>query len=409
MENRLFMGNNILTRTCIGLFLFSVVACGGTKGHKNFLSANIEHAAAQYGLQIDALEKNDKILIPRTVNFKGDMVYAHRGWDWTLGFFPGSLWHLYNLTKDEYWKQKAEKYTEYLHKEQYNTSHHDIGFIIGCSFLNGIRMGGEEGYKPVVVQAAKSLSTRFRPGAGIIQSWNADKGRPLQMGWKCPVIIDNLMNLELLFEATRISGDSAYYDIAVSHADKTLKNHFREDGSSYHVVDYNPETGEVLKRCTAQGYSDESAWARGQAWAIYGYTMCYRYTHRPAYLNQAKKVYEFIFTHSNLPEDLVPYWDFDALNIPNELRDVSAAAITASALYELSVFSGNKEYKVTADKIMKTLSSPAYRAEIGKNHHFLLMHSVGSFPDRAEIDVPLNYADYYYLEALNRKRDLEKH
>ena len=228
------------------------------------------------------------------------------------------------------------------------------------------------------------------------------------MGWKCPVIIDNLMNLELLFEATRLSGDSTYYNIAVSHADKTLKNHFRKDGSSYHVVDYDPETGEVLKRCTAQGYSDESAWARGQAWAIYGYTMCYRYTHCQAYLNLAKKVYEFIFTNSNLPEDLIPYWDFDALNIPKELRDVSAATITASALYELSAFSNNKEYKETADKIMKTLSSPAYRAEIGENHYFLLMHSVGSFPDCTEIDVPLSYADYYYLEALRRKRDLEK-
>lgn len=391
---------------CIGLYLFSVVACGGVKVQKDFLSANIEHAAVQYGLQIDAIEKNDKILIPRTVNAKGDMVYAHRGWDWTLGFFPGSLWHLYNLTGDEYWKQKAEKYTESLYKEQYNTSHHDIGFIIDCSYLNGIRMGGKEEYKSVVVQAAKSLSTRFRPNAGIIQSWNADKGRPLKMGWKCPVIIDNLMNLELLFEAAQLSGDSTYYDIAVSHADKTLKNHFRKDGSSYHVVDYNPETGEVFKRCTAQGYSDESAWARGQAWAIYGYTMCYRYTHRPAYLNQAKKVYEFIFTNSNLPEDLIPYWDFDALNIPNEPKDASAAAVTASALYELSVFSNNKEYKETADKIMKTLSSPTYRAEIGKNHYFLLMHSVGSFPDCAEIDVPLSYADYYYFEALRRKRDL---
>lgn len=373
------MGNDILTRTCIGLFLFSMVACGGVKGRKDFVSTNIEHAAAQYGLQVDALEKNDKILIPRTVNAKGDMVYAHRGWDWTLGFFPGSLWYLYDLTGNEYWQQKAEKYTEYLHKEQYNTSHHDIGFIIGCSFLNGMRMGSREEYKPVVVQAAKSLSTRFRSNAGIIQSWNADKGRPLKMGWKCPVIIDNLMNLELLFEATRLSGDSTYYNIAVSHADKTLENHFREDGSSYHVVDYNPETGEVLKRCTAQGYSDESAWARGQAWAIYGYTMCYRYTHSPVYLKQAKKVYEFIFTNSNLPEDLIPYWDFDALNIPNELRDASAATIMASALYELSVFSNNKEYKETADKIMETLSSPAYRAEIGKNHYFLLMHSDGVF------------------------------
>ena len=403
------MGNDILTRTCIGLFLFSMVACGGVKGRKDFVSTNIEHAAAQYGLQVDALEKNDKILIPRTVNAKGDMVYAHRGWDWTLGFFPGSLWYLYDLTGNEYWQQKAEKYTEYLHKEQYNTSHHDIGFIIGCSFLNGMRMGSREEYKPVVIQAAKSLSTRFRSNAGIIQSWNADKGRPLKMGWKCPVIIDNLMNLELLFEATRLSGDSTYYNIAVSHADKTLENHFREDGSSYHVVDYNPETGEVLKRCTAQGYSDESAWARGQAWAIYGYTMCYRYTHSPVYLKQAKKVYEFIFTNSNLPEDLIPYWDFDALNIPNELRDASAATIMASALYELSVFSNNKEYKETADKIMETLSSPAYRAEIGKNRYFLLMHSVGSFPDRAEMDVPLSYADYYYLEALKRKRDFGKH
>lgn len=408
MDYWLFMENNILTRTCIGLFIFSVVACGGVKGQKDFLSASIEHATVQYGLQIDALEKNDKILIPRTVNAKGDMVYAHRGWDWTLGFFPGSLWHLYDLTSDECWKQKAEKYTESLHKEQYNTSHHDIGFIIDCSYLNGLRMSGKEEYKSVVVQAAKSLSTRFRPNAGVIQSWNVDKGRPFKMGWKCPVIIDNLMNLELLFETTRLSGDSTYYNIAVSHADKTMKNHFREDGSSYHVVDYNPETGEVLKRCTAQGYSDESAWARGQAWAIYGYIMCYRYTHCSAYLNQAKKVYEFIFTNSNLPEDLIPYWDFDALNIPNELRDASAAAITASALYELSAFSHNIEYKKTADKIMKTLSSPAYRAEIGKNHNFLLMHSVGSFPDCAEIDVPLSYADYYYLEALRRKRDLEK-
>ena len=186
-----------------------------------------------------------------------------------------------------------------------------------------------------------------------------------------------------------------------------MKNHFRENGSSYHVVDYNPQTGDVLNRCTAQGYSDESAWARGQAWAIYGYTMCYRYTRQLEYLNQAKKIYEFIFTNLNLPDDLVPYWDYDALNIPNEPRDVSAAAITASALYELSVFSNNEEYKNTADKIMEVLSSPDYQAEIGENHYFLLMHSVGSYPDHVEIDVPLNYADYYYLEALKRKGDLD--
>lgn len=387
--------------------LFSLVACGEIKEGDNSMKTTIEQAAAQYRLQAETLEKEGKIRIPRTVNPEGKMIYARRKWDWTIGFFPGSLWYLYNLTNDEYWKGKAERYTEYLEKEQYNTTHHDIGFVVGCSFLNGLRMGCKEEYKPVVVQAARSLATRFRPGAGVIQSWNTDKGRPLQMGWKCPVIIDNMMNLELLFEATRLSGDSTYYDIAVSHIGKTLENHFREDGSSYHVVDYDPQTGEVLGRCTAQGYSDESAWARGQAWAIYGYTMAYRYTRRPEYLAQAEKVYEFVFTHLNLPADLVPYWDFDALNIPNEPRDASAAAIIASALYELSYFSNDKEYKNTADKILEALSSPAYRAETGRNHYFLLMHSVGSWPDHVEVDVPLNYADYYYLEALKRKRDVE--
>lgn len=399
--------NHFFSRTYIWLSLLSLVACGENKGGDHSMKVAIEQSAAQYRLQAEALEKEDKIRIPRTVDAEGKMIYARRKWDWTVGFFPGSLWYLYDLTGDGYWKRKAECYTKYLEKEQYNTTHHDIGFVVGCSFLNGLRMGHKEEYKPVVVQAAKSLATRFRPEAGVIQSWNIDKGRPLQMGWKCPVIIDNMMNLELLFEATRLSGDSTYYNIAVSHADQTLENHFREDGSSYHVVDYDPRTGEVLGRCTAQGYSDESAWARGQAWAIYGYTMAYRYTRRPEYLDRAEKVYEFVFTHLNLPADLVPYWDFDALNIPNEPRDASAAAIIASALYELNCFSDNKEYKNTADKILEALSSPAYRAETGRNHYFLLMHSVGSWPDHVEVDVPLNYADYYYLEALKRKRDVE--
>lgn len=401
------MMNHFFSRTYIWLSLLSLVACGENKGGDHSMKVAIEQSAAQYRLQAEALEKEDKIRIPRTVDAEGKMIYARRKWDWTVGFFPGSLWYLYDLTGDGYWKRKAECYTKYLEKEQYNTTHHDIGFVVGCSFLNGLRMGHKEEYKPVVVQAAKSLATRFRPEAGVIQSWNIDKGRPLQMGWKCPVIIDNMMNLELLFEATRLSGDSTYYNIAVSHADQTLENHFREDGSSYHVVDYDPRTGEVLGRCTAQGYSDESAWARGQAWAIYGYTMAYRYTRRPEYLDRAEKVYEFVFTHLNLPADLVPYWDFDALNIPNEPRDASAAAIIASALYELNCFSDNKEYKNTADKILEALSSPAYRAETGRNHYFLLMHSVGSWPDHVEVDVPLNYADYYYLEALKRKRDVE--
>jgi uncharacterized protein YyaL (SSP411 family) len=217
-----------------------------------------------------------------------------------------------------------------------------------------------------------------------------------------------MMNLELLFKAAELSGDSSLREIAVKHADRTLKEHFREDGSSYHVVDYDPQTGEVRSRQTAQGYSDSSAWARGQAWALYGYTMCYRYTHDEKYLAQAKKVYGFLFGNTNMPADFVPYWDFDDPAIPDTWRDVSSAAIIASALYELYGFNNNTEYKEHADAIVASLSSPAYRSGIGENGGFLLMHSVGSVPHGSNIDVPLNYADYYFLEALTRKRDLEK-
>ena len=180
------------------------------------------------------------------------------------------------------------------------------------------------------------------------------------------------------------------------------------DNSCYHVVDYDLTTGAVRKRQTAQGFADESAWARGQAWALYGYTVCYRYTKDPRYLEQAQKVYAYIFSHNNLPEDLIPYWDFDAVNIPNEPRDASSAAVIASALYEMSTYLSDSKYTATADKIIESLSSPAYRAPIGSNGNFILMHSVGSIPHGQEIDVPLNYADYYFLEALIRKQRLEK-
>lgn len=386
---------------CIALFFTFVCAC--ERVEENYLSENVEYAAAQYDLLIEKLEKNGKPWAPRTVDTKGNIVYARNVWDWTSGFFAGSLWYLYNLTGDEKWKTLAKKYTEALKQQQYITSHHDIGFIIGCSYLNGMRMG-QEAYDTIIVQAAKSLSTRFRSGAGVIQSWNTRTGWQAQRGWECPVIIDNMMNLEILFEATSLSGDSTFYNMAVSHADMTLKNHFRMDGSSYHVVDYDMRTGKVRSRCTAQGYSDESAWARGQAWGIYGY---YRYTRQLKYLEQAEAAYEFVCTHPNLPEDLIPYWDFDAVNIPHELRDASAAAIMAAALYELSMYSNKAKYKETADKVMHSLSSSDYRSKIGENHNFLLMHSVGSYPHGNEIDVPLIYADYYFLEALKRKRDCD--
>lgn len=291
----------------------------------DFIQDNIDNAVAQNTIQTDIIEKSGKILNPRTINADGSISYIPID-DWCSGFFPGSMWLTYNLTGDKKWLPLAEKYTEALDSVKYLKWHHDVGFMIGCSYLNGYRFADKE-YKDVIVEAAKSLSTRFRPGAGVIQSWDADKGWQGTRGWKCPVIIDNMMNLELLFEATAFSGDSTFYNIAVKHADTTMAHHFRPDNSCYHVVDYDPETGEVRKRQTAQGYADESSWARGQAWALYGYTTCYRYTKDKKYLDQAQKVYNFIFTNKNLPEDLVPYWDYDAPNIPNEPRDASAATV----------------------------------------------------------------------------------
>ncbi|WP_373125344.1 glycoside hydrolase family 88 protein [Bacteroides sp. HPS0048] len=393
--------------SALGISLLVLTSCNSQKPvEKDFIQDNIDNAVAQNTIQTDIIEKSGKILNPRTIDEKGNIVYIPID-DWCSGFYPGSMWLTYELTGDKKWLPLAEKYTEALDSIKHLKWHHDVGFMIGCSYLNGYRLADKKAYKDVIVEAARSLSTRFRPNAGVIQSWDADRGWQGTRGWKCPVIIDNMMNLELLFEATALSGDSTFYNIAVKHADTTMAHHFRPDNSCYHVVDYDPETGEVRKRQTAQGYADESAWARGQAWALYGYTTCYRYTHDKKYLDQAQKVYNFIFTNKNMPEDLVPYWDFDAPNIPNEPRDASAASCTASALYELETYLPGNNYKATADKIMESLGSPAYRAAVGTNGNFILMHSVGSIPHGAEIDVPLNYADYYFLEALIRKREME--
>ncbi len=392
------------------LFLLTVALtasfCGTQSGKstEDFVGANVKFAAAQYGLQAAAIEDSGRILNPKSF-IDGKIKYI-KPREWTSGFFPGSMWYLYELTGDARWKEWGMKYTEALDTIQYLTSHHDVGFMIGSSYGNGLRLTGNEAYKGVIIQAARSLCTRFRPGAGIIQSWNVS-GWQAERGWECPVIVDNMMNLELLFKATELSGDSSFYHIAVSHADKTIANHFRPDYSTWHVVDYNMADGTIRHKETAQGYSHESTWARGQSWAIYGYVIMFRATGDQKYLDQAEKAYEFVANHPNYPADGVPYWDYNAPGIPDTLRDASAGAILASALYELSTYSKPDYYKAQADKIMETLASPAFRAVEGENGNFLLMHSVGSIPHKSEIDVPLNYADYYFLEALKRKRDLE--
>lgn len=238
--------------TTLGISLLVLAGCAGQKqAESNFIQENIDNAVAQETIQTDIIEKSGKILNPRTIDKDGNIVYVPID-DWCSGFFPGNIWHMYELTGDQKWLPLAEKYTEDLDSVQYLTWHHDVGFMIGSSYLNGYRFAGKEEYKPVIIQTAKSLSTRFRPAAGVLQSWDADKGWQAERGWKCPVIIDNMMNLELLFEASRLSGDSTFYNIARKHADTTMANHFREDNSCYHVVDYDPETGEVRKRQTAQ-------------------------------------------------------------------------------------------------------------------------------------------------------------
>ncbi len=381
------------------------LGCKSKPAEENIIDENIAVAEQQIGTLCQQSLATGEPRIPST--FKNDKVVYVPIDDWVSGFFAGTLWYMYELTGDEKWAVDARSHTMILDSVKYLTWHHDVGFMINCSYGNALRLAPAEGDSEVMVTAARSLATRFNPATGLIQSWNVNRGWQAERGWLYPVIIDNMMNLELLFKAAEMSGDTTLRDIAVKHADRTMAEHFRPDGSCYHVVDYDPETGEVRRRCTAQGYADESAWARGQAWALYGYTLCYRYTRDERYLRHAEKVCNYLFNDPGMPEDLVPYWDFDAPDIPDACRDASSAAVIASGLYELYTYTDNEKYKEYADKMVASLSTPAYRAEVGQNGGFILMHSVGSIPHNSSIDVPLNYADYYFLEALLRKRDIE--
>lgn len=350
---------------------------------------------AEYQLMDAAKTYKASKLNPRTFE-NGKIVFAGSN-DWTCGFFPGSLWYMFELTKNEKIKTEAEYYTVLNYTVQYRKNTHDLGFMLYCSYGNGLRLTGDTAYKKVLISGAKSLETRFHHQVGLIKSWDSRKQ------WQYPVIIDNMMNLEFLCEVSKITGDKRLKEICISHADKTMKNHFRPDNSSYHVVDYDSITGIVLHKQTAQGYADNSSWARGQAWGLYGFTMMYRETKDPKYLEQAQKIAAYILNYPTLPKDKIPYWDYNAPNIPNEPRDASAAAITASALIELSLCVKNHpEYFKTAETILQSLSSDEYLAAKGENGLFILKHSTGNWPKKSEVDVPLNYADYYYLEAISR-------
>lgn len=324
--------------------------------------------------------------------------------DWCSGFVAGSLWQAYTLTGDKEFMQLAAEYTKPLEQEKFNGKTHDMGFKMLCSFGQGYNITKDTAYRTILIQSARTLVTRFNEKVGAIRSWDHNQDK-----WQFPVIIDNMMNLELLFWASKQTGDQRYKEIAVTHAQTTMANHFRPDNSSYHVIGYDTLTGKVLQKNTHQGLSHESAWSRGQAWGLYGYTMCYRETKLESFLLQAEKIAAYILEHPNLPKDKIPYWDFDAPASPQTPRDASAAAITASALYELAQYlPAKKEYYIkSAEAILASLTRD-YASKPGENKGFLLGHSTGSFPSKTEVDVPINYADYYYLEALLRQGNYSK-
>ena len=356
---------------------------------------------AEKQLQHTAEDLRDGLKFPRSTSLDGTWKTVSI-YDWTSGFFPGCLWYAFENNHNPFFKKAAEQWTQELDSIQYYRGTHDLGFMIFCSYGNGYRLTKNQNYKNVILQTAKSLITRFNPKVGCIKSWDDSR-------WPYPVIIDNMMNLELLFWASRNGGTKDIYNIALSHAEKTMQNHFREDGSTYHVIGYDTATGKVLTKETAQGCADSSCWARGQAWSIYGFTVSYRFTKDRRFLHTAQRAADYFIAH--LPADYVPYWDFQAPNIPDATRDASAAAIAASGLFELSTYAVDpvlrKKYYEAAENILRSLCSSSYLAE-GTSSHAILNHCVGHEPNNNEIDVSLIYADYYFLEALSRYKSLLK-
>jgi len=389
----------------------------------SFIKESFVKAEKQYEFltkEADAIK-----LFPRTTNKAGKLVGTNE-WDWTGGFFPGSLWFLYHQSGNEQTKNAAIRWTEALEKAKDFTVNHDIGFVMYCSYGNAIKYLDDpakvKAYKDLIIYSANTALKRYDPKVGLIKSWDSKGGWDKSKPWKYPVIIDNMMNLEMLCYVSDLTGDPKFRQVAISHADKTMKNHFRPDYSTYHVVDYDL-SGNVVHRQASQGYADNSTWARGQAWAIYGFTMMYRETKKPEYLETAQKAAKFYMNHPNLPKDKIPNWDFNAgqegytpvvdfskRNLNYIPRDASAAAIVASALIELSTFSKGKDKKAYlnfAKETLETLSGPEYFAGYGENGGFLLKHCVGSLPHNSEIDGPLVYADYYFLEGLTRLKELK--
>lgn len=391
----------------IGAFILS--SCAVEKDEKLDVDSALAYCDVQIHRALEKLEEGGKIdysMQPR--NILSDEKYWNcrkvSKEEWTGGFWPGILWYDYEATQNDTIRMLAEKYTESLELfSRIPAYDHDLGFLVFCSYGNGYRLTHNPVYRDVILATADSLATLFNPKVGTILSWP----RNVEMLGGHNTIMDNMINLEMLFWAARNGGDRRLFDMAVSHADKTMENQFRPDYSSYHVAVYDTVTGKCVKKCTHQGYSDDSMWARGQAWAIYGYTVVFRETGNPKYLEFVEKLVDAYM--KKLPEDYVPYWDFNAPDIPDAPRDASAACVVASALLEMSDFYGNgkgEKYREAAEKMLCSLSSEKYQSR-GRNVAFLL-HSTGHWPAKSEIDASIIYADYYYIEALTRLKRLNE-
>jgi unsaturated chondroitin disaccharide hydrolase len=397
-----------MNKMIVGLGFMLLVSCNSLKVESFDVTKSLDYCASQTQRTLTQLKGDSAIdytMMPRNI-LKGSNTWSCRKAtkeEWTSGFWPGVLWYDFENTKDTKIKQEAEKYTQSLGFLSRTSAYdHDLGFLVFCSYGNGYRLTGNPVYKQVLLNTADTLATLYNSKVGTILSWP----RQIELNdWPHNTIIDNMINLELLFWAAKNGGGKKLYDIAVSHADHTMKNQFKPDYSCYHVALYDTITGKFIKGITHQGYSDKSMWARGQAWSIYGFTLCYRETHDKKYLDFALKVADAYL--KRLPYDEVPYWDFDAPQIPNAPRDASAACVVASALLEMSTYlngdSGTK-YKNDAVKMLKNLSTPAYLS--GQRNPSYLLHSTGHWPNNSEIDASIIYADYYYIEALLRLKKL---
>jgi len=386
----------LATSLSILLMTFFLSCSDSKKQDTGWINQSVKVASVQLKSLAETCKEAKKL--PRST--KNNELRLEDSYDWTSGFFPGSLWYQYELTGNTYFKEQAEYYTGLLHNVQTYKSTHDLGFMMYCSYGNQYRLTRNDSIPAVLVNTAENLISRYNEKIKAIRSWDFGP-------WNYPVIIDNMMNLELLFWASSYTHNPKYREVAIEHANTTLNHHFRDDMSSYHVISYNSD-GSIESKGTYQGYGNESSWARGQAWGLYGMVVAYRETQGRKYLEVAQQIAKLIMELPTMPEDKIPYWDYQAPNIPDAPRDVSAAMVTAAALLELSTMvEDGKPYFNYAECVLKNVSGKPYFAEENTNCGFLLKHSVGHLPANSEIDTPIIYADYYYLESIKRYLDIK--